>query len=517
VVWTGGGKERKRVKAHGSLVAKNSLINFVGTAVPMVLGVATIPGIIRGLGTDRFGVLTIVWIVLGYFSLIDLGLGRAVTRFVADALGRGEEEKIPQLVWTAVALQAVLGLAGTALLVVLTPLLVGRFFNIPLHLVGETKETFYLLAFSIPVSLLSISFRGLLEATQRFDLVNLVKAPSSMATYLLPWIGVILGFSLPGIVAFLLAARVISAVVLLLLCVKVFPGLKSGFAIRGEVLRPLFVYGGWVTAANTVEPFLGHVERFLIAHLVSVGALAFYAAPCEMISKVVIFPASIAAALMPAFSFQGTNDRGALMEMFSRPAKYLLFIMTPLSVILIVFAGPILSLWLGEEFGQRSTVPFQILVVAFFGNAFAYVPYAAVYGLGRPDLKAKLNFIELPLFVAFCFLLIPGLGLAGAALAKLLLTAVDGVGLFWMAKRVSGLQARELLFEKAGQALVLSGFFILGAVLLVMVSKPLALDVLILAGLAALYLFFFLKRMMDEKDRLLFRSLQNSLQWGRRN
>ena len=502
---------REGIRIQGNLIARNSVINFLGILVPMLLGVFVLPSIVRGLGPERFGVLSIVWVVFGYFSVFDLGLGRATTRFVAEALGQREEGKVPQLFWTTVVVQGGLGLAGALVLGILTPLLVERFLRIPSQLVGEAKDTFYLLALSTPTVLVSGSLRGVLEAAQRFDLVNLVKAPSSMATFLLPLVGIMMGLVLPGITMLLFVARVASTLVLFFFCFKVFPGLGLDLHVRIKVLWPLLTYGGWITVSNLMEPFLTYLERFVIAHLMSVSALTFYAAPCEMISRVAIFPASIAAALFPAFSFYGTTDRGTFMEMFSRPIKYLLFIMTPISIFLVTLAGPILTLWLGDEFGQRSTSLFQILVVAFFGNAFAYIPYAAIQGLGRPDLRAKLSFVELPLFAMSCFLLIPGLGLAGAALAKLAVTIVDIYGLFWIAQRMSGLQGRELFFERGGQAIILSGFFVLAALLLKSFLKLLALDLLGLIVFTSVYWFLFLKRVMDEKDRAVLQSFRNRL------
>ena len=64
----------------------------------MAVAVVTIPALIGRLGTDRFGVLTLAWILLGYFSLFDLGLGRALTKMVAEQLGLGQERDIPGLV-----------------------------------------------------------------------------------------------------------------------------------------------------------------------------------------------------------------------------------------------------------------------------------------------------------------------------------------------------------------------------------------------------------------------------------
>ena len=81
-----------RVDVSGRLLVQNSLLNFSSQAISLLVGVVTIPFIVRGLGTDRFGLLSLVWIVLGYFTIFDLGLGRAATKYVAEALGKGEDQ-----------------------------------------------------------------------------------------------------------------------------------------------------------------------------------------------------------------------------------------------------------------------------------------------------------------------------------------------------------------------------------------------------------------------------------------
>src|SRR5205807_623908 len=77
-----------------------------------------------GLGTDRFGVLTLAWMVLGYFSLFDLGLGRALTKRVAEELGHGREGEVPPLVGTALGLMMALGVVGGGLVAAASPRLV---------------------------------------------------------------------------------------------------------------------------------------------------------------------------------------------------------------------------------------------------------------------------------------------------------------------------------------------------------------------------------------------------------
>src|SRR5271169_27238 len=103
----------------GRLLARNTIWNLLGNGAPMLVAVFSIPILIQGLGKERFGVLTLAWALIGYASLFDLGLGRALTQLVAKKLGAGEDSEVPTLVWTSLILMLVLGLAGALVAVLL--------------------------------------------------------------------------------------------------------------------------------------------------------------------------------------------------------------------------------------------------------------------------------------------------------------------------------------------------------------------------------------------------------------
>src|SRR6478736_3973802 len=105
----------------GRLLARNAIWNLLGNAAPMIVAVVCIPILIRGLGKERFGVLTLAWALIGYASLFDLGLGRALTQLVARKLGAGEERGIPSLAWTSLLLMLLLGFAGTGIVFLISP------------------------------------------------------------------------------------------------------------------------------------------------------------------------------------------------------------------------------------------------------------------------------------------------------------------------------------------------------------------------------------------------------------
>ncbi len=57
--------------------------NLAGQVVPLLVGIAVLPLLIGLLGLDRYGFLTLVWVLVGYASIFDFGIGRALVRTVA--------------------------------------------------------------------------------------------------------------------------------------------------------------------------------------------------------------------------------------------------------------------------------------------------------------------------------------------------------------------------------------------------------------------------------------------------
>ena len=114
----------------GSRVAKYTIYNLLGYGVPLVVAVVFIPLLIKGLGVERFGILNLAWVVIGYFSFFDFGIGRSLTKIVAEKIGLGQTEEIPGIFWTSFFLMLAISLTGTLALIFFSPSLVYNFFNI---------------------------------------------------------------------------------------------------------------------------------------------------------------------------------------------------------------------------------------------------------------------------------------------------------------------------------------------------------------------------------------------------
>src|SRR5689334_15506862 len=75
------------VLTSGRLLAGNAVWNLLAICSPLLVALVCLPVLKRGLGTDRLGIISLAWIIIGYFGLFDLGLSRALTKLVAEKLG----------------------------------------------------------------------------------------------------------------------------------------------------------------------------------------------------------------------------------------------------------------------------------------------------------------------------------------------------------------------------------------------------------------------------------------------
>jgi O-antigen/teichoic acid export membrane protein len=429
----------------GRLLAKNTIWNLVGQLLPMAVGVVAIPPLVRSLGVDRFGLLSLAWIVIGYFSLFDLGMGRALTKLVADKIGGQDEQSIPPLVWTSLFLMLLLGVVGGIILLCISPWLVYSALKVPPALQHETLRIFQLLAASIPIVTVTSGLRGILEALQRFRVLNFIRVPTSIFSFAGPLLVLPFSHSLFPVVVVLMVGRILGWLAHLVACFHAMPALRHNIVLHRAVVVPLVRFGGWMTVSNVVSPLMSYADRFLIGGLLSVSAVAYYTTPSDLVARLSFIPAAVTGVLFPAFaaSLASNRDRATLLS--ARGVKYVFLALFPIILVTVTYAPEGLRLWLGPIFASHSQSVLRWLAAGFFINALAFVPFSLIQGAGRPSITAKLHLFELPLYLVAVWLLTKRLGIEGAAIAWSARAVFDTVLLFFFADRMLRHQPRFMM------------------------------------------------------------------------
>jgi O-antigen/teichoic acid export membrane protein len=461
----------------GRVLARGAAWSFGGIFIPAIVGIAAMPTIVHGLGDERFGVLALAWAVVGYFGLFDLGLGRAVTRRASELMALRDEDRLRTAVWTSWYLMLVLGLGAAALALVVTHALQDRVIPVSPALRRETLVSFSVLALGVPVVVLTTGVRGVLEAAQRFGLVNAVRIPMGLLTFAVPVVSLRFTPELPPVILGLVLVRLAGLLAYALMAVRVVPALSRLASFQRRAARELLASGAWMTVSNVVSPVMVTFDRFFVSALVSVAAVTYYATPYEAVSQALHIPGALSSVLFPAFSAAFVTDRQRLAALFRGGVRTMFLVQVPLTFVVVCFAPEILRAWLGPAFETRSTPVLRWLMLGVLINSLGFLPANFLHGANRADLTAKLHVLELPIYVTALTLLIANFGIAGAAIAWCGRVTVDALVLYWLAARVEGSRVRELLPPLGPPA----------ALFLLVIASPLASTAFAKATVAAAF------------------------------
>lgn len=475
---------------NNSNILKNSFYNVVGQGLPLIIGLICIPRLIKHLGIERFGLLSLVWIFLGYLAFFDLGLGRAIIKIISEQLGLGNRQAISRFFWTTIWIIFGLSLIGSALSLIFAHTTMIEVFKIPASLREDALHSFYLLSLGIPVITLTAAFRGLLEAEQRFFVINLLQGITGMITYVVPLIIALYSHDVSVIILYLVVARFLALVAHIVVCLKRFPELRH-FSLPDRDALPLLVrFGGWLTISNLISPLMVYFDRFILGSIIPVGDLAYYTTPYEIITRVLIIPTAVSRVLFPSVSF--TLARNFSSEKLIENAYRLTTLtLLPIIIILIAIAKPGMALWLGEEFGVRSSVILQILALGVFFNGIASIPFTLIQSSNRPDLTAKAHLFELPIYAIVLWVLCHNYGTIGAALAWSFRIILDLGVLTFLAR--NNLKDLSYFLDIMSRKYIFMFFYLIGFIIFIHYSDfawALALTVLLLMYLWAYFVTF---------------------------
>lgn len=411
-------------------IKRNTLYNVGGSVLPIAVALVTVPLFLGLIGEARYGVLSIAWVLVGYFGFLDMGLGRATAHRIATLAHANPSERAA-VFWTALSINAGLGLLGGVLVLVPAYIFFGQYFDVSAPLRREMLAAVPWLSIAVPVATVGGVLSGALQGRERFLELNGIRILGTLLTQLLPLtVAWIYGPSLVGLIPAAIAGRVVTFGLLFMYCRKHVPlvGRPQG---RRTLIAPLFAYGGWVTVTAIVGPLMVTLDRFLIGAFVGAQAVTYYVVPHNLASKVMILPGALSHALFPRFA---ASTQAGSETMTQQAVAAILAVVTPLIAGGILIMSPFLAWWIDGTFALRAATVGQIIALGLWVNALAQIPFARLQGLGRPDIVAICHLAELLPYLLAVGLALHWWGIEGAAGVWSLRCAVDTALLCWFSR-----------------------------------------------------------------------------------
>jgi O-antigen/teichoic acid export membrane protein len=402
-------------------IGRNALYNLGGTAIPSLLALLTVPLYLRLIGPERYGVLAIAWLILGYFGVFDLGLGKATAQRIS-VLRDADAEQRATAFGTALVANLVIGVVGGLVLWPVSWFMFAHEMRLDGVLRDETLPALPILALCVPVATTLGVFSGALMARDKFLLANRLSVTNTCLFQILPLlVAWRIGPGLTGVLAASVAARMIGLVFYGWACLREF-GFDAPRKFDLGQLGTLFRYGVWVTITAVFSPILVVIDRFAIGAWLGAYAVTVYMVPTQLTSRVSTVSAALCYALFPRLAIA----RGEEAAQLARDGVAIQFaLITPFIAGAYVLMKPGLIMWVGARIGLDAAPIGRLLLLTAWLQMFASVAYVRLEASGRPDLVSKVLLAELPCYLVALYFGLGRWGMLGAAWVYFLRMVVD--------------------------------------------------------------------------------------------
>jgi O-antigen/teichoic acid export membrane protein len=404
----------------------NTLANGLSQSAAMVASLVFMPLLVGAFGLGPYGLYMLASSVTAYAALLDFGAGSALTKMVAEYHAKEDREALAGSVSTTLSFYTVVGVV-VALIMVSVGAAVQYLFDVDprsalllrnLLWVGAVFQLWYW-----PAS----TARYVLAGLQRFDLLSATATLNTVLSIAATvWV---LAFD-RGPVALVALNGVATAVTATLNVVRArrllgMPILSYRGASR-MYMGAIFLFSWPLFAVQVSDAlFYQQTDRVVLGIFAGAAAVGLYEAAAKFNSLLVYLSGLTVSAVLPLASRYGAQERHAsLKSLLLRGTKYAAALVAPITVVLLVFAEPLIADWLGPTFNGQAPVA-QVLIFPHILVCLGLMGDAIVISQGR--LAGRIPYIvaQAILNVVLSVALVGRYGVMGVAIGTAISHLVD--------------------------------------------------------------------------------------------
>ncbi len=433
----------------GERTVNNALFNTVSGMLPLLLSFIFWPYIVSKLGDSSYGIYALVGSVIGYFALLDLGLGNAVVKYVAEYAGQHDDDRTQEVIGAALLIFMTAGLLGLLIILSIARVLVTTLLKIPPNLIDTAYYAFCAASLGFFFTMLLTLLTSIINGLNRYDISGITMAVMGATTTLGSVLLLRTGFGLLSLVWLNVAVPLLATLFYFRIIRRLVPGVSLRLKYGLSVMKRLFHFGMYSMLSRATDVIIRQVGPLIIGAILGVTSVTYYIIPFTILNRLTVLIVRIGRVIFPAISeLQGQQRHDTIRDLYLTSSRMILSFATALTVSLLIFGPRFLHLWMSPEFAERGRTVLLLITVGVFMDQSTNVPSFVVNGLGKPKLS---GFMSVARAVLFLGLMVPGaiyFGIIGVAAAFTCSNAiVSPVFIWYVTCKVLGLPLRQLLKE----------------------------------------------------------------------
>ena len=450
-------------------IFRNVATRYLSVAAELAVGLLTLPFNLHHLGTEAYGLWMLTAGVTIHFSILDLGYGGAMVKFIAQYRAHKDSRALNEIASTLFYLFACFGVIAY-LVVVGLAFNLDHVFNITAAQAETGKWILLIIGVNVAINFPFSVYGGVSSGFQRYDINNMVAIASNLTVAAVNVTVILLGYGLVAMIAATSFVRFVTYFIYRYNAYKVFPGLRiRPSSFRKDRLREVTGFSIYSSIIDWANKLNYELDEIVIGVFLGPVPVAVWAVAERIISGTQRLTNQGNAVLFPVVvDSEATQRIGRLQKIMLEGTRLSLATVLPIALVLVVLADPLIRAWIRKPEVMGAVPVIQILAFAValrVGNATSTT---LLKGAGHIRNVAFVNIGTGIANLIFSALLIGPLGLPGVAIGTLIPVAFSSVFiLFPMACRRVELGVlhtfRRAVWPSLWPALIVGGILFLSS------------------------------------------------------
>jgi len=408
------------MKSENRKLLRNSIFNSFTFLLPTAFMLLMTPFFIKKIGNEGYGLWMVTISVLGLAGTLELGLGVATTKYVAEYATSRDERGLSTIFSATLFFFGIIGIIAGVLLFWAAPFIVSLL-KISPGLIQSAILSLQIIAFAIWPSLAIGALLSVPRGLQRYGIPSLISIIQSVGAYIGAFVIVLfIGSTIPGIMVWIVALYWTLFLLSVLYAWWVLRPFGVKIGVERPYLRNFLSFSAYSALSNIGSKLFTSADRILVAGLLGVSFVTYYTLAIGLANKTYYLAGYLTQAIMPRVSeLDALRSEGEITGLFQKSTRLISILSLGIGAALFAVSWQLLFLWLGESFALNTITAFRWLIVIYSLLGVLTVAYFVVNGIGFPQIAA---IGALGGGIAMTILMVPFsklFGLDGAALANI--------------------------------------------------------------------------------------------------
>jgi len=400
-----------------SKIIVNVFSNWTNLIVLIGIAFFVSPILVHNLGNENYGLWTLIVSITGLYTVLDFGVITAIVRFISMHVARKNEQKANEVYCTSFIFYF-----GISVIVILITAIFGGFFKKTFNIKSWSDSYIYFLLFivgtDIALSLLFSVLLGTLTALQEFVKINIFAITTTIAKNIILVIMILNGYKLITLAIIQISANLLKYLMQYIAIRRKYEFFHFKLAnFNKSTCQQIFSYSIYSFIIAIALKILFYTDNIVIGRMISVSYVTFYTIPATLLEYSEKFLWTVTMVLIPVISASdAVGDHEKIEGIYHDVSKYSLLLSLPVVFVLYTKGPDFISIWMGEEYGNRATWLLRILLIGYGFSFPQTIAHGILKGISKPKFYAYVLIVEAVANLIISVILAPIYGIEGVAL-----------------------------------------------------------------------------------------------------